>query len=235
MLNKFLKQISIFEVLAYENLIDNKPIPIKCFLPLLLKALINIVEFFFRYIPGPIGIVSRRFLYKVLCKKIGKSVIIDVGVNISHPWNLSVGDNTWIDSYVQISVPNEEVIIGKRVHIGPFATIGGAKSVIIEDYVGISSHVSIFTGSATPVNGKRMSGPMVPMRDQAYYCAPVILKKDSVVGNKSVILPGVTLNEGSVVGALTSIDRTTNAWGIYKGGSVGILRTRQRKKVNLNN
>jgi dTDP-4-amino-4,6-dideoxy-D-glucose acyltransferase len=229
-MNLILKFINKHEIIAYEKYINLEHIGFHQYLATFLKSLINLVEFSVRFIPGAIGLVLRRGLYKILCKKVGKGVIIDVGVNFSQPWNVSIDDYSWIDTYVQITSPYAEVKIGKRVHIGPFTTIGGRGAVEIHDFVGISSHVSIFTGSASPVNGKRMSGPMLPMKDQAYYHAPVILEKDSVVGSKSVILPGVTMKHGSVLGALTTVDRNTIAWGIYKG-SPAVLKERRRKPV----
>lgn len=230
-MEKLFKYISDNEIQAYEKYINCEKIGITLYFALFLKSLINIIEFFFRYIPGGIGIILRRFLYTILCKKIGKGVIIDVGVNFSHPWNISIDDYSWIDSYVQITSPYTYVKIGKRVHIGPFSTLGGRESIEIQDFVGISSHVSIFTGSAAPVRGKRMSGPMLPMKDQAYYNAPVILEKDSVIGSKSVILPGVIMKKGSVLGALTLIDRNTIEYGIYKGNPA-ILKNRRRKEID---
>jgi|LakMenEpi03Aug12_release.lakeMendotaPanAssembly.Ray.scaffolds.fasta_scaffold295525_2 acetyltransferase-like isoleucine patch superfamily enzyme len=228
-----LYSITSHEILAYENYVNNKKVSFISYFFLFIKAIINLFEFLFRYIPGPIGIILRRALYKILCKKVGKGVIIDVGVSFSHPWNISIDDFAWIDVYVQIAVPHSEVKIGKRVHIGPFTTIGGRAGVEIQDFVGISSHVSIFSGSATPVHGKRMTGPMLPMKDQAFYNAPVTLERDSVVGTKCVILPGVTMKQGSVLGALTTIDRDTIEWGIYKG-TPAILSPRRRKKVDEN-
>lgn len=233
LLDNLFQKINHYEILAYEGYVSNTKIPMISYFFLLIKAIINLFEFLFRYIPGPIGIILRRALYKILCKKLGKGVIIDVGVYFSHPWNISIDEFAWIDVYVQIAVPHSEVKIGKRVHIGPFTTIGGRSSVDIGDFVGISSHVSIFSGSASPVNGKRMSGPMVPMVDQAYYNAPVKLERDAVIGTKSVILPGVTMKHGSVLGALTTIDRDTVEWGIYKG-TPAILKERKRKKVDEN-
>lgn len=227
----FFEFISKHEVSAYESYISGKQIDLISYLALFLKNLINLIEFAFRYIPGGIGIILRRYLYKILCKKIGKGVIIDIGVYFSHPWHISIDDFTWVDAYVHITSPYSYVKIGKRVHIGPYSTLGGRASIDIEDFVGISSHVSIFTGSASPVRGKRMSGPMVPLKDQAYYNAPVKLEKDAVVGTKSVILPGVTMKKGSVLGALTSIDRNTIEYGIYKG-SPAILKNRRRAKIN---
>ena len=40
----------------------------------------NILEGLIRYIPGPMGIIIRRFYYKLILKKVGINVVIDEGV-----------------------------------------------------------------------------------------------------------------------------------------------------------
>ena len=44
--------------------------------------------------------------------------------------------------------------------------------------------------------------------------AEVILRKHVLVGTGSVILPGVVLEEGSVVGALSLVKKSTSSWSI---------------------
>lgn len=42
------------------------------------------------------------WLLRIFGSKIGKGVIIKPGVNIKHPWYLTIGDNTWIGENVWI-------------------------------------------------------------------------------------------------------------------------------------
>ena len=39
MLNKYLRKISQYELIAYERVIENKRIPITCYLPILFKCI----------------------------------------------------------------------------------------------------------------------------------------------------------------------------------------------------
>jgi putative colanic acid biosynthesis acetyltransferase WcaF len=57
----------------------------------------------------PVSSVKVRFL-KLFGAKIGRGVVIKPRVNIKYPWNLSIGDNTWIgegvwiDNLVKVSI-----------------------------------------------------------------------------------------------------------------------------------
>ena len=48
--------------------------------------------------------------------KVGKSVVVKPGVNIKYPWNLTIGDNSWIGEGVWID-NLEKVVIGNNVCI----------------------------------------------------------------------------------------------------------------------
>ena len=227
------KHITAQEVAAFEKMLNGEKIPIKYYPALSVKFFLSLVEFCIRYIPGPAGLVLRRCYYKVLCKHLGKNVLIETGVILHNPWNIHIADFVFLDVGVIVNCVNSDVYIGKRVHIGPYSTIGGAAGITIGDYSGISSHCSLFTGSAIPRKGMAMSGPMIPKHLQAYYSSPIVLQDHCVVGSKSVVLPGVTMHEGSVAGALTLINRNTNAWSVNQGVP-SIMKDRNRTPVELN-
>ena len=57
----------------------------------------------------PLSVIKVRLL-RLFGAKIGKGVVIKPGVNIKYPWNLSIGDyswigeNVWIDNLVQVTI-----------------------------------------------------------------------------------------------------------------------------------
>ena len=55
-----------------------------------------------------------------------------------------------------------EVRIGKRIHVGPFAILVAREPIVLEDYVGLGSSTKVYATSEYPMDGKRMSGPMIP-------------------------------------------------------------------------
>jgi len=79
-------------------------------------------------------------------------------------------------------------ILGNKIDIGAFTYINAKNGVIIEDEVQIGSHCSIYTVST--IDNKE---------------GKIILKKNCKIGSHSIIMPGVTVGENSVVGAFSFV------------------------------
>jgi len=63
--------------------------------------------------------------------------------------------------------------------------------------------------------------------------ANVFIGKHVIVGSGSVILPGVTLDEGVAVGALSLVNRDCKAFGIYTGNPAKRVKERKRDLLEL--
>lgn len=200
---------------AFACFVRGKRIPLVAFMVLVCKSLLMVWEGMIRYIPGGFGYKIRYYYYKLFLHHLGKNVLIDVGVHLNGAANISLGDYTWIDSYCRIEAHLGCVTIGKRVHVAPFSIIAAREPVVVEDFVGIASGVKIYANSECPLDGKRMSGPMIPEEFKAYKSKPIVLRKDSFVGTNSVLLPGAELGEGCVVGANCVIARPLAPYSIY--------------------
>ena len=73
--------------------------------------------------------------------------------------------------------------LGYKTDIGAFSYINAQHVVIIEDFVQIGSHCSIY--SISTIDNKE---------------GKINLKKNCKIGSHSVIMPGVTIGENSIVG-----------------------------------
>ena len=93
------------------------------------------------------------------------------------------------------------VKIGKNVHLGPLVTIDDVypNFVIIEDGVSIAGQNFILTHNKPLEYHKHLSEA---------FLGPVIIKKNAWIAIGVIILPGVTIGEGSIVasGAVVSKD-----------------------------
>ncbi len=78
--------------------------------------------------------------------------------------------------------------LGYKTDIGAFSYINAQNGVIIEDFVQIGSHCSIY--SVSTIDRKEGS---------------VLLKKNCRIGSHSVVMPGVTVGENAVVGAFSFV------------------------------
>lgn len=129
---------------------------------------------------------------------------------------ISFGEYVIIDDFVLIYA-KKEIQIHKFVHIAAFSYISsGSGRVIMEDFSGISSGVKIYT--ATDDYATHGFGNPTISSDYRNLCVgDVILKKFSIIGANSVILPGVTIGEGVSVGANSVVTKDLEPWGVYIG------------------
>jgi galactoside O-acetyltransferase len=94
-----------------------------------------------------------------------------------------------------------EIKIGDFIHIGAYTSIYGNHGVTIDSYCNISNRVGFFSESDNP-SGATMTNPMIPRELKCRQITGRIhLRKHSIVFSNSTVLPGVTFNEGAVLGA----------------------------------
>lgn len=209
-------------------------IPLKHGIPLALGALIRDIPFaILKNWPGPIGIKFRQIYYKFKFQSMGRNVIIETGVDMFMPQNIAVSDFVFIDKNVVLNPLAGRLTIGRRIHIAVSAIISGAADIDLGDYCAIGAGAKIYSHSEAPVNGKRMSGPMIPESMKGTITAPITIGKDAVIGAGAVVLPGCTIGEGAVVGAnsLVTAKMRIPPYAIYVGVPAKFAGMRERVVV----
>jgi acetyltransferase-like isoleucine patch superfamily enzyme len=83
----------------------------------------------------------------------------------------------------------ERFTLGYKTDIGAFTYINAKNGVTIEDYVEIGSHCSIY--SVSTIDNKE---------------GEVVFKKNCKIGSHSIIMPGVTIGENSIIGACSFVN-----------------------------
>lgn len=78
-----------------------------------------------------------------------------------------------------------------------------------------------------------MTNPTVPSLYTRVTHADVLLGKHVIVGSGSVILPGITLEEGVAVGALSLVTKNCEAFGVYVGNPARRIKWRKRDLLEL--
>jgi acetyltransferase-like isoleucine patch superfamily enzyme len=218
---------------AFDAFRHGSPMPPHLFVSLLLRGIfVEPLVLLIRYFPNPIGLLLRRWMGKIVFKKLGRNSLIDFGVFVEGAKNVSIGDYVWVDRHVELRTRTGRIVIGKRVHIAPYAMISGHGGVEIGDYVGISADVKIYSHSEIPRDGKRMSGPMIPENMKGMLTRPVQIKKDAFIGTGAVILPGVTIGEGAVVAANSLVRKDVAPWTIVMGVPAKTVGKRSRVTVS---
>jgi len=160
----------------------------------------------------------------------GKNVLISDKASIYNAKNISIGNNVRIDDFCVLSAGEGGVNIGNFIHIAVYTSLIGKGEITLEDFSNLSSRVAIYS-SNDDYSGEFMTNPMVPSEFTNVAHAPVKIGKHVIVGSGSVILPGVTLEEGVAVGALSLVTKSCSAFGIYTGNPA--KRIKERKKELL--
>ena len=101
----------------------------------------------------------------------------------------------------------ENLKIGKNVDIGAFCYIYAKEGIILEDYVQIGSHTSIYTHST--IDNKK---------------GKIHLRRNAKVGSHSVIMPGITIGENSVVGTMSFVNKDIPDNEVWVGCPIRFLR-----------
>jgi acetyltransferase-like isoleucine patch superfamily enzyme len=155
----------------------------------------------------------------------GHDVYISTSAEITRPEFCKVGNHVAIDSFFYCTT---QLIIGDYVHISPqVAVIGGKTAVLeVEDFCFLSVGSKYVCGSET-FRGHGLIGPLIPneYKDQQKI-EPIVLKRFSGVLANSVVLPGVTMAEGSVLGASSLLTSDTEPWTVYVGNPARPIRIR---------
>ncbi|MCD4664846.1 MAG: acyltransferase [Bacteroidales bacterium] len=146
-------------------------------------------------------------------KAFGKEVSISRKVSFYRPQNISIGNNVRIDDFCIIS---GDVNIGSYVHIACYVSLFGEGGIILEDFSGLSSKVSIYSANDDYL-GEGLTGPTVPDKYRKVDKGKVIIRKHVVVGSGSIILPHTEIGIGSTIGALSLIKGEIPSWCIYSG------------------
>ena len=100
------------------------------------------------------------------------------------------------------------------------------------DFSGLSSRVSIYS-SSDDYSGATLTNPTVSSELTGVSHADVTLGKHVIVGSGSVVLPGVILEEGVAVGALSLVNKRCETFGIYAGNPATRIRERKRDLLEL--
>jgi acetyltransferase-like isoleucine patch superfamily enzyme len=104
--------------------------------------------------------------------------------------------------------------LGYKTDIGAFTYINARNGVVIEDLVQIGSHCSIY--SISTIDGKE---------------GKVVLRRNCKIGSHSIVMPGVTVGENSIVGAFSFVNQDIPENVVAMGAPVKVIKRIGKQKV----
>lgn len=110
----------------------------------------------------------------------------------------------------------ENVFIGSNVWIDA----GHADMIVLEDHVHIAGECTILC------HQRNLSSYFVgdDYAKLGYKIAKVQLKKGCLIGQRSMVMPGVTIGEGAIVGAYSLVTKDVPAWTIATGRPAKVIK-----------
>lgn len=163
---------------------------------------------------------------------VGKNVLLSDKASFYGCKHIQIGNHVRIDDFCVLSAGEGGIKIGSHIHIAVYSSLIGAGKITLSDYCNISSRVSIYS-SNDDYSGQYMTNPTIPSQFTNVASSDVFLDKHVIIGSGSIILPGITLEEGVAVGALSLITKNCEAFGIYAGNPAKKIKNRKHDLLKL--
>ncbi len=176
--------------------------------------------------------LTQEELNTIGISSLGKNVLISNKASLYNCGKIRIGNNVRIDDFCVLSAGDGGILLGDYIHIAVYSSLIGAGEIVMSDFSGISSRVSIYS-SNDDYSGMSLTNPTVPNRFRNVLNRSVILGKHVIIGNGSIVLPGVTLEEGVAIGALSIVNKDCRAFGIYAGIPARFIKERSRDLLLL--
>lgn len=167
-----------------------------------------------------------------LLKECGDDVRINNLVSIERPKLISIANHVAIDAFFACSCGMD---LGQYVHISKHVGVIGGKDGMLKmgNFTNISLGGRIVCGSDAFL-GEGLIGYGIPGEYQdRIIIEPVIFDNFANIGASVTILPGVTIPEGTVIGAHSLVRKSDKLepWTIYAGNPLREIRKRPREKM----
>ncbi|MBD2001569.1 GAF domain-containing protein [Oculatella sp. FACHB-28] len=138
-----------------------------------------------------------------------------------------IGEQVNIDRGVDIrgSRANCRIEIGDRTYIAPYVCIAGPGPIKIGRYCMIASHTGIYANQHRFTNLER------PIQEQGVTCKGIVIEDNCWIGSGARILDGVTIGEGSVIGAAAVVTKDIPPYSIAVGVPAKVVSSRKPKEL----
>ena len=165
-------------------------------------------------------------------KYIGKQVLISRKTSIYSPENITLGDNVRIDDFTILSASGGSIEIKNHIHIAAFCNLIGKGGIVMDDYSGLSSRVSLYSAT-DDFSGNYLIGPIMEESCINVITGRIKLEKYCQIGTSSSVLPNVSLGEGAILGAHSFAKSNIQPWQIHAGTPAKFIKKRQSGLLSL--
>lgn len=155
----------------------------------------------------------------------GKDVVIHPLVKMIRAGNAQLHDACHLLDFCFIDA-GEYLNIGKYSILTWFTLIEGGARTTLGDRVFVGPGSKLLT-STYKLHGL-YTAEFLPEKFHAIEYGDIVLEDDAYIGANCTVMPGVTIQEGAVVGANSLVNKDLEPWGIYVGSPCKKIGSRQR-------
>ncbi len=137
----------------------------------------------------------------------GRMVLPEIMENRFKEWEYPKIEEGKLTKYNWMVQNKDGLKLGYKTDIGAFTYINAKNGVVIEDFVQIGSHCSLY--SVSTIDNKE---------------GQVTLKRNCKIGSHSLIMPGVTIGENAVIGAFSFVNRNVPSNVVVAGVPVKVIK-----------
>jgi len=145
---------------------------------------------------------------------------VSVGDGRASAGTISVGAECELGFGAQLHPWGGRIAIGRRVFLGPYVVVYGHGGVDIGDHTLVSMHCCILSSNHTVPDRNSI------IRNEPDVMLPTKIGRDVWLGAGAKILGGVTIGDGSVIGAGAVVTKDIPPYSIAAGVPATVIGTR---------
>lgn len=165
---------------------------------------------------------------KIICKDarlIRFPFVLRGGGYVSFGKRLTTGVGCRLEALRLDDDKRKRIVLGDDIQINDHVHISAMDKVEIGSGCLLASNIYISDNSHGYYKGTDLdSSPMVRPDHREYFTAPVTIKNNVWIGEGVMILPGVTIGEGSIIGAHSVVNKSIPDFSIAVGSPAKVVK-----------
>jgi lipopolysaccharide O-acetyltransferase len=138
--------------------------------------------------------------------------------------NLTTGFACRFEAFSMKKTNDKILMLGKNIEINDYVHIAAGEKVVIGDNVLIASKVYISDLNHGIYKGNNQDSPLSLPNERKLSTKPVVIKNNVWIGESVCVLPGVTIGEGCVIGALSVVTKSIPDYSIAVGSPARVIK-----------
>lgn len=136
----------------------------------------------------------------------------------------TTGFNCRVDAFPLNGYRDKIIDIGENVQLNDYVHLAAIERLTIGDNVLIASKVFITDHNHGSYSGNFQDSPLSIPKDRPLYSKPVSIENNVWIGEFVCVLPGVTIGEGAIIGAMSVVSKDIPPYSIAVGSPAKVIK-----------